>query len=243
MKNELFGNAVKLFLRYLVVNVMCFFIAVSFFVLATAAFTKTVGYTVYGTKEGTEETEMLYTHYDSDGDDLQAEKFEKDGYTLRKATIRSEMSASQKVLFYAIAQIFCMAILVVFAYPGLWDFGAKDSNAVKFGRKAEDKWKGVKIGLMAVIPSYLVLIALCVMKGWGYPGFPVALYEFSHSAFYGFLALLIGKAVTLADLAWWRLAVFFVFPLFVPVIAGIGYYLGYKDFSLREKLVYKKNKE
>ena len=243
MDKEMLGKSVKLYLRFLVVNVMCFFVAVSLFVLATAVFTQTVGYKVYGTQENSEETKELYTHYESDGEDLKAAEYEKEGYTLRKATIRSDMSAAKKTICLIVTQLFCLGILLAFVYPSLWDFGAKDSNAVKFGRRTEDVWKGVKIGLTAMIPAYLVLILICVMKSGWYPGFPVALYQTSHSAFYGFLGGVIGKAKTLADLAWWRVALLFIFPLLVPATGGIAYYLGYKDFSLGEKLIYKKNRE
>lgn len=240
MNKEIVVNALKLFLRFILVNVMCFFVAVSFFVLCTAVFTKTVGYDAYGTKEGSEETEKLYTHYDGDGEDLEAEKYEKEGYTIRQQKIRSDMSTTGKVTFYVVSEIFCLSILAVFLYPSMWDLGAKDSNAVKFKHKAEDCRKGIKIGLLAVIPSYLLLILLCVMKAGVYPDFSVSLYQLTHSAFYGMIGALLGGTFILKDLAWWRIAVLFVFPLFVPAISGIGYYLGYKDFSIREKLVYKK---
>ena len=243
MNKEIVIHALKLFLRFILVNVMCFFVAISFFVLATAAFTKTAGYITYGTKEGTDKTEKLYTHYYRDGDDLKAEEYEKAGYTLRQTKFRSDMSKTGKVLFLVVSQIFCLGILMVFLYPNLWDIGAKDSNAVKFKHKVEDEWKGVKIGLLAVIPSYLILLFICAMKAGVFPGFSTALYQVTHSAFYAFIDVVIGSAKSVKDLAWWRMAILFVFPLFVPAVSGLGYYLGYKDFSIGEKLVYKKNRE
>ena len=240
MSKEIVINALKLFLRFVLVNVMCFFVAISFFVLSTALFTKTIGYTVYGTKEGAEETEKLYTHYDSDGDDLEAEKYEKEGYTLKQQKIRSDMSTTGKATFLIVSEIFCLSILAVFLYPNLWDLGAKDSNAVKFKHKSEDCLKGVKIGSLAIIPSYLLLILICVMKAGVYPDFSVSLYQLTHSAFYGLISVVTGDTHVVRDLAWWRIAILFVFPLLVPAISGLGYYLGYKDFSIGEKLVYKK---
>ena len=46
---ENFKTGAKLFLKLIVVNIMCFFVVMSFSVLATAAFTKNVGYKAYGT--------------------------------------------------------------------------------------------------------------------------------------------------------------------------------------------------
>ena len=44
---ENFKTGAKLFLKLIVVNIMCFFVVMSFSVLATAAFTKNVGYKAY----------------------------------------------------------------------------------------------------------------------------------------------------------------------------------------------------
>ena len=243
MKNEIIGNGAKLFLRWILINVMCFFVALSFQVLATAVFTQNIGYKVYGTLENEEKSVELYTHYSADGEDGQAAQYEEQGYVLKKLTIRSEMSRAGNIAFLTVTQIFCIMILIIFIYPNLWDLGTKDSNLVKFKHKAEDKYKGVKIGLIAVIPVYLVLILLCVMKGGLFPGFPVALYRLSHSAFYSLIGLMVGNALEIAGVAWWRMALLFLLPLLIPLFAGVSYYLGYRNFSIGEKLIYKKNRE
>ena len=66
---ENFKTGAKLFLKLIVVNIMCFFVVMSFSVLSTAAFTKNVGYKAYGTSSDSSEPQELYTHYYADGED------------------------------------------------------------------------------------------------------------------------------------------------------------------------------
>lgn len=230
----------KLFFRIVVVNIMCFFIVISFSVLTTAAFTKNIGYKAYGTTSGSSEQEELYTYYYEDGDDTEKSAFEEDGYTVSTVSIRSQISKSGKIFFLVISQVFCILILCAFVYPDIWHNGTNDSNLVRFKHKKEDKLKGVKIGAFASIPSYLMLIFLVIAKLGAFPNFPTALYKFLNSSVYSFIEVILGGAVSVSELAVWRLALLFLLPLLIPAVAGTAYLLGYKNISVGEKLVYKK---
>ena len=71
----------KQFLRLILINVMCFFVVISFSVLSTAAFTKNIGYTAYGTSSESSEPEELYTYYYADGEDTKKQEYTDRGYT------------------------------------------------------------------------------------------------------------------------------------------------------------------
>ena len=230
----------KLFLKTVVVNIMCFFIVISFSVLATAAFTKNIGYKAYGTSSDTSSQTELYTYYYEDGEDTYKSAYEEQGYTVSTASIRSQISGTGNVVFLTVSQIFCLLILISFIYPNLWHDGTNDSNLVRFKHKKEDKHKGFKIGAVAVIPNYLFLIFLVIAKLGAVPSFPMALYKFLNSAFYSFIQIIAGSAVTVADLEVRSLILLFILPLIIPVTAGAAYILGYKNISIGEKMVYKK---
>ena len=117
--------------------------------------------------------------------------------------------------------------------------GTNDSNLVRFKHKNEDKFKGLKIGAVAAVPNYLLLIFLVIAKLGAFPNFPMALYKFLNSSVYSFIEIILGRAITVSELAVWRLALLFILPLLIPVIAGISYILGYKNISVGEKLIYK----
>ena len=230
----------KLFLKTIVVNIMCFFIVISFSVLTTAAFSKNIGYKAYGTTGGSSEQTELYTYYYEDGEDAKKSAYEEDGYTVSTVSIRSDISKSGKTLFLIISQLFSILILCGFIYPDIWHNGTNDSNLVKFKHKSEDKFKGLKIGAVAVIPSYLILIFLVIARLGALPDFPMVLYKFLNSSVYSFIEVILGGTVTVSNLAVWRFIILFLLPLIIPAIAGISYILGYKNISVGEKLVYKK---
>ena len=237
---EILKDGGKLFLKTFVVNIMCFFLVISFSVLTTAAFSKNIGYKAYGTTGGSSEQTELYTYYYEDGEDAKKSAYEEDGYTVSTVSIRSDISKSGKTLFLIISQVFSILILCGFIYPDIWHNGTNDSNLVKFKHKSEDKFKGLKIGAVAVIPSYLILIFLVIARLGTLPDFPMVLYKFLNSSVYSFIEVILGGTVTVSNLAVWRFVLLFLLPLIIPAIAGISYILGYKNISVGEKLVYKK---
>ena len=76
---ENFKTGAKLFLKLIVVNIMCFFVVMSFSVLSTAAFTKNVGYKAYGTSSDSSEPQELYTYYYAEGEDTKKAEYEGQG--------------------------------------------------------------------------------------------------------------------------------------------------------------------
>lgn len=241
MKEILKGGG-KLFLKTIAINLMCFFIVVSFSVLSTAAFTKNIGYTAYGTTSDSSEPIKLYTYYFEDGEDTQKSDYEEEGYTVSTNSIRSVLSNSGKAFFLIISQVFAFLLLCGFIYPEIWHNGTTDSNLVKFKHKNEDKFKGFKIGAVAAVPNYLFLVFLVIANLGVFPSFPVALYKFLNSSVYSFIDVIVGSAVAVSEIAVWRLALLFLLPLIIPAVSGVSYLLGYKNISVGEKFVYKKNK-
>ncbi len=239
---EIFKSGLSLFGRLIIVNIMCFFMVISINVLVTAAFTQNIGYTAYGTSSDSSEQVELYTHYDKDGEDTKLKEYEDKGYTITKSNIRSQLSGTGYTVFHVVAQLFCIALLASFIYPNFWQMGTKDSNLVQFKHKKEDKLKGLKGGLVAIIPSLLVLAFITATKSGISAKFPVVLLKFLFSSYYSLIELTIGKVATLGELSVLQILPVFLMQLFVPLVAFIAYLLGYKNISLGEKLIYKKNK-
>lgn len=239
MKEILKGGG-KLFLRTVVVNFMCFFIVFPISMLTTAVFTKNIGYKAYGTTSDSSEQTELYTHYYEDGDDTKKTAYEEEGYTVSTVTIRSEISKSGKMFFLIVSEVFCFLLLCGFIYPEILHNGTTDSNLVRFKHKKEDKFKGFKIGALAAIPNYLVLVFLVTAKLGALPNFPMVLYKLLNLSVYSFIEVILGSAVTVSELSVLRFMLLFLLPLIIPAIAGVSYILGYKNISVGEKLVYKK---
>lgn len=235
-------KGLKLFGLSIIANIMCIILIMSFSVLATGLFTETIGYTVYGIKEGDTEQTELYTHYNADGEDTKKAEFEEQGYKLSEMSIRSEPSKASMAVWNVITQLFCLMLMISFIYNELWKIGSKDSNLVKFKAEKEDKLKGLKAGLVASAPAYILLIALAVLKGGITKNIPVAIFTFLNAYMHTSLDLIAADVLVFGDLAVWQLLLFAVCISVLPVTAWLSYLLGYKNFSIGEKLVYKKQK-
>lgn len=237
---EIVKPALGMFVRQIIVTFMNIFVCISFMVLCTAGFTKVIGYDAYVyEKDGTEPIEQ-YTYYSADGEDTKKAEFEEKGYTVTTSEKRSTMSKSGNAVYYSITQIIALLLMTGFIYPNLWSLGAKDSNLVKFKHKNEDKLRGFKIGLIAAIPPIVLMLVIFIL---GRNIFNVALFALIFANFYSFIELISGSAIMLSDLAVWQMVLMVLIIFIAPAIAGGAYLLGYKDISISEKIIYKKNKE
>ncbi len=234
----IFKKGLKLFGLSIVANVMCFILIISFSVLSTALFTEKIGYTMYGATAESEELKELYTYYFEDGDDTQKEKYEQKGYSLTEVTLRSQVSKTNKVVWSLVSQIFCLIMMISFIYNQLWQLGSKESNLVKFKSLKEDKLKGLKIGAIASAPSVIFLIFSVISKKVN-----IALFAFLNAYLYDLISLIANGAKSFGALDIWQILLLFVILLIFPATAYGSYLLGYKQFSISEKIIYKKNKE
>lgn len=241
---EIFKMGLSLFGKTVIINIMCFFLVISLSVLSTAVFTENIGYTAFGTMKDSEESVQLYEYYYEDGEDTEKEKYEEQGYTVTTSIIRSPVSKTGNTVFLTVTQIICLILLAGMIYPSLWQRGTRDSNLVHFKHQPEDKLKGLKCGMVAIIPSLLLLTVLTVAKSAKtISAFPVALLNMACASTYSFNTLICGDAVAIGDLSLLKMLLYILLQFLVPVIAYGAYLLGYKNISIGEKIMYKKNKE
>ncbi len=242
---EIITGGLKLYIRVFIISILSFFVVISIFAFSNAVFAEEVGEKVVVTK-GEEITET-YIHYYADGEDTKQAELEKKGYTISKIK-QKEMSSGFNVLTVILAEGFALAILIAFVYPTLWDRGNKDLNFVKIGKASEDKLKGLKIGLVAAVPSFVMYAILIIGKFSFLKNMASSVYYLMNVIFFPIYKLIFegtgGNAmsvnVTNSDLGLWQLVLIFVTLFVMPAIAFAGYYLGYKDVAVSEKLLYKK---
>lgn len=235
MLENIKGSA-SLFFKIVVVMIMSFFLTISTSILCTAAFTEVAGYEVYGVKEGDEQSTLLYTHHNSDGEDLNQAKYEKEGYTItNKVAFRTNLKGTGKLVYYIGTQIIILIILFAFIYSQLWKAGNKDFQAVKIGKKTEDVLRGLKVGLMASAPHFILFLCLVFI-----PKFKTAIYIIANYHYFMINNSIIGDLKFANQIGVSQYLLLFLPFLFVPIAATVAYIIGYKDISISEKLVYKK---
>ncbi len=234
---EIFKKSTGLFGKTVIINVLCLIVVVSFVSLSVAVFAEVTGHVAYGQKGEEGEVEQLYVHYLKDGADTKLKTYEEQGYTVTKKEIK-EVSKSGHNITLIVAQLFCFGILMSFTYPNLWDKGYKDRNMVLTGNVAADPLKGLKIGLISQIPALALIVVFAVIGNSS-----TVLYKVMNGAFYSLIEFTVSGAATFGDLAVWKLFCFAAMIMIIPLITFIGYYLGYKDFSIGEKFIYKNKKK
>jgi hypothetical protein len=237
---DLLQKSFKLYGQMIVASFMCFILVMSFNMMGTAFLTKAVGYTVHGSLKQDEEPVKLYEYYYEDGEDQKYEEYEKQGYTLIKNAIRTQTSKKDGIIWDVVTQIFLIFMIGVFVYNNLWNTGRKDKNAVDHNLQKEDKFKGFKIGLVAMVPSYVLLTVLAIGKATFAKKISIAIFAFLNTHLYEAILLITDGGGYISTLGVWQIIVFYALFLIVPIIAEIAYILGYKDIIVSERLTYKK---
>ena len=236
-------KGIKTFFTTMIVCVISFFLVVSFNAIKIGLFSENIGYDVYGKTEDKTDPEYLYTYYIDDGKDEKAEDYEKQGYELVKYSIRSEVEKTPDIICGVLSQIFCLTILASFIYSELWKTGNKDFEAERLYGTPINIFKGMLIGFVAVIPSIAFLIFSLITQNSVMAKLPIAIFTFANCYAYEIIFSVTNGAMFWADVQWWQALVYFAVLLIIPIIAFVSYYIGCKDISISEKLIYKNSKK
>lgn len=137
-------------------------------------------------------------------------------------------------------QLIALIVYVAMIYSPSWFCGDRDSNAVQFGHMQADPLKGLRIGLVAMIPFALTPIILVLIKlkvisldiGFAYRILNVHLL-------YAINMLLPPEANT-AEASWVAIFGVWLYHLVIPATTYAAYRLGFNHISLTERLIFKK---
>lgn len=144
-----------------------------------------------------------------------------------------------------IALILQGALFYTLVYAKLWELGDKHHNAETFGRMASDPLRGLKIGLLASIPAFISFLALVADKLFCLWTGMATVYRICHLALYPIVAWSLGPvlSVTTAQVSWTGILCAGLPILFVPAVAALAYYLGYRHVFVWEKIVFVNKKK
>lgn len=228
----------KTLLKLVLVNIMCLVLALSVTFVGTDVFGKQIGYTAICTSEDGKTSES-YVHNFKDGEDLKKADYEAKGFTVKESYIK-KLTKGSNVAVMLFLQFLCLVLTASLLYPEIWHLGFKDYNAVSFKRSEEDKLKGLKIGLFAIIPAVVFLIVIYITKFNILKDFPIAYYRLANAFSFGFSELIVNGAIKAGVLNIWQYIALLSLQIIVPIITTVAYILGYKNISISEKIIYKK---
>ncbi|MGI6263936.1 MAG: hypothetical protein ACOYJY_00510 [Acutalibacteraceae bacterium] len=144
-----------------------------------------------------------------------------------------------------LTQLGAAFVLIVFAYQPMWRQGDHDRNEAAFGRGRQDPLSGLKVGAVADIPAIGVYLVLWLGKLGVLPAVTTwSAFTLLNGSFlpYCYWIMAPQLAGSTASLSVWQLLALAVPALVLPVICHVGYTLGWRQFSIGEKLTFKKVK-
>lgn len=145
-----------------------------------------------------------------------------------------------------IAQLLQLGLFMALLYSNMWLLGTKDANAVGYKHRKPDPYRGFKIGLLAAIPSITAFVLLVLDKVFVFWEALVTWYRVANFTFYPFMVWAFGTEFTgtvLASVSWSSLVIAGIPVLFLPLVTGGFYLLGYHRISLKERLLYGNKKK
>lgn len=155
------------------------------------------------------------------------------------------MSAATSLVMNMISLFLQGGLFYIIVYSRLWDLGDKNGNAVQFGRMAPDPLRGLKIGLLAAIPSFLSFLVLLADKLFGVWPHTATVYRVCQLGLYPIIVWSMGPNVQIAaaDVPLGGILCAGLPVLFVPAVACLAYYLGFRHIVVWEKVVFVRKKK
>lgn len=155
------------------------------------------------------------------------------------------LSNVTSVVMNAIALFLQGGLFFVIVYGKQWDYGDKDSNAALFGHIEGDRWRGLKMGLLAAIPSFAAWLVLVADKLFSFWPYTAAVYRVCQLPLYPVLVWSMGSNImaTTATISWGGILCAGLPVLFVPVVATIAYVLGFRHIQVWERIVFSRKKK
>ncbi len=237
-KNSVFKTAVNVWLRLVFATLMCFIVWISIDAMGLSFFGEVTGYEIYAYDENGENPQLVTSHIFADDEDRSAKIETKDNEAL---TYNRAMSSGTDAAIGVISSVFMLLIFAIFPYNILWNIGSHDENHVQLGRMDEDLVFGLKVGVVATLPSTALYLLLVLGKFAAFPGVILKWHRLMNTPFIPYVDAVEMGAKTATELSFGSLLAVGLTLLFVPFVCWLGYYLGYRHISIREKMVYKKS--
>lgn len=141
----------------------------------------------------------------------------------------------------------CLILDGGMVYQFMWRQGEKEANYIQFGRLEKTPYKGLKVGFLAMIPYGIMDVVLALSVAKVLPFDFLRTFRILNAPLYGFMKLIHRDwgwaTATTSGLSWGAFIVLALMPLIYVAFCTVGYELGMRHISIKDKLVYKQEKE
>lgn len=218
------------------------------FVFRSIGNPKIIGYTEFEIildEEGNATDEKGTTYYFKDGEEPAIPEPDDTHYYNKIYT----NDAFPEVL----SQLLTCIVFTLMIYTVAWGFGDHRRNEVTFGRAKRNRLEGAKLGLYSSVFSLLAYLLMLISKLGADFGFSMSVFGLVNASFlpllnafvynehgtYGLTAVL---GNTSDDLSWTGLIIMLLPILYKILVCYCAYELGYRNISIKEKIIYKSKK-
>lgn len=148
-----------------------------------------------------------------------------------------------------VAQVATGVLYYGMIYSSLWYEGDNDRNIVSFGREKYNRYKGLLVGIVLMIPSFVMGILLILEKLTGWVSV-IGVYKVFNSHVWPLFNILTSTGkdeapyyiMDIADISWWIIILMALTAFIIPLITHISYLLGYKNIIFKNKIIYRNKK-
>ena len=237
MNKQDFKHAASIYGLTVFAFVMCAILYMSISFIFTALGTHVIGYTTYELQDSGKYAEVSSYEF-ADGEDKTAPAAAENQ---RIVSDYSKLSKGTEISQNVITQVFMAVIFSILIYNKIGALGKRDGDDFRFNGKPIDKNRGLKIGLVAAIPSFILYLVLVISKLVSYDLF--AMYKFLNITFRPIIDLIAGSAIYIHELSFFVILAMIIIVLILPAICAAEYRVGFNDEAILNKLLYKnKNK-
>ncbi|MDO4743203.1 MAG: hypothetical protein Q4B04_04120 [bacterium] len=226
-------SVIKLFLYTTFAAVICAIVYIVSMTTFEGFMTQITGYTVYEQQENGKSklvSEITLAEGQT-GSDIELEENQI------KIQVRSEMSTVEKIITKVITQAILLIIFYMAVFMKSGDIGRKQRFLEICNQCDVDKWLGLKIGLMASIPSALMYIVLVVCKFLSVNFLNI--FKVYHSAFRPLVDWICNESNNINDVSILTVFLMIIPTILMPVISQLAYLYGYTNGQATQKIIYK----
>ena len=225
----------KVLLRVILATVLCAIMHLSMMFIATGMFSDVIGYQIHEEQDNGEIV-LVDNHVYAEGEKHLSKSDVEDNQVL---TELREVPPKTLLVFNILSQVMMLVRFAIFPYHILWEFGNRDDTKVRYKGQRPDPLRGFRVGALVTIP-YAVLWVLLVLARFGVlPDGYMQVYRLATMPFFPYVQWMTSGG-NLHEAAVWQLLLLLPMLLYLPIVCGVSYRMGHKQFSIHEHLVFAK---
>lgn len=151
------------------------------------------------------------------------------------------IGVTESAAMAVVIQTLLLLLFFSMIYSTAWKDGYTEMNRVQCGFTTFDPIKGLKAGLVAIIPLVAFWALMVALSFFGVD--LLTTFRFVHFFAIHLINYFIEPGVPLEMIPFWRVLMAESFVFVIPVITFAGFWLGYRRFSFMELFVFKKKAE